>query len=92
MIQRLLAQIQWELITIALTRYVIPRPEKATLMDEKRCEQSVFDPEGITACSLGIADVEHIEDVTMDNLAIFSTNRNCVNARDTYFEVSFNSI
>ncbi|GAA5915517.1 hypothetical protein JCM5296_004705 [Sporobolomyces johnsonii] len=41
----------------------------------------------LSGCALGIADVENIEDVTMDNLAIFSVNHNCVKQKETSFEV-----
>ncbi|GAA5827594.1 hypothetical protein JCM11251_001749 [Rhodosporidiobolus azoricus] len=41
----------------------------------------------LSGCALGIADVDDIEDVTMDNLAIFSVNHRCVRDRVTSFEI-----
>ncbi|GAA5947645.1 hypothetical protein JCM3765_001016 [Sporobolomyces pararoseus] len=41
----------------------------------------------VSGCALAIADVENIEDVTMDNLVIFSTNQNCVRQKETTFEI-----
>ncbi|GAA5842882.1 hypothetical protein JCM11251_005837, partial [Rhodosporidiobolus azoricus] len=40
-----------------------------------------------SGCALGIADVDNIEDVTMDNLAIFSVNHECVRQKETTFDV-----
>ncbi len=52
-------------------------------------DASIYDPAGLSGCALGIADVSDVNDVTMENLAIFSTNQTCVAVRDTHFEVSF---
>ncbi|GAA5905158.1 hypothetical protein JCM6882_000396 [Rhodosporidiobolus microsporus] len=41
----------------------------------------------LSGCGLAIADVDDIEDVTMDNLAIFSVNHRCVRDRVTSFEI-----
>ncbi|GAA5978485.1 hypothetical protein JCM5350_003119 [Sporobolomyces pararoseus] len=41
----------------------------------------------VSGCALAIADVENIEDVTMDNLVVFSTNQNCVRQKETTFEI-----
>lgn len=41
----------------------------------------------LSGCALGIADVDNIEDVTMDNLAIFSVNKQCVKQKMTSFQV-----
>lgn len=48
----------------------------------------MFDPQGLGACALAIADVFHIENVTMANLAVFSINQTCISVRDTAFKVS----
>ncbi|GAA6019559.1 hypothetical protein JCM10207_003743 [Rhodosporidiobolus poonsookiae] len=41
----------------------------------------------LSGCALGIADVDNIADVTMDNLAIFSVKHDCVKQRYTDFAV-----
>ncbi|GAA5979369.1 hypothetical protein JCM11641_005015 [Rhodosporidiobolus odoratus] len=41
----------------------------------------------ISGCALGIADVDDITDVTMDNLVIFSVQQKCVKQRVTTFEI-----
>ncbi|GAA5866526.1 hypothetical protein JCM8547_000656 [Rhodosporidiobolus lusitaniae] len=41
----------------------------------------------LSGCALGLADVDDINDVTIDNLAIFSVNRRCVRQRITTFEI-----
>ncbi|BGP00320.1 hypothetical protein JCM10021v2_004001 [Rhodotorula toruloides] len=41
----------------------------------------------LSGCALGIADVDNINDVTMDNLAIFSVQHDCVKQKNTNFEV-----
>lgn len=41
----------------------------------------------LSGCALGIADVDDINKVTMDNLAIFSVNHECVKQKMTSFEV-----
>ncbi|GAA6055791.1 hypothetical protein JCM3770_004803 [Rhodotorula araucariae] len=41
----------------------------------------------LSGCALGIADVDNINDVTMDNLAIFSVNHECVKQKETSFEI-----
>ncbi|GAA5872986.1 hypothetical protein JCM16303_006904 [Sporobolomyces ruberrimus] len=41
----------------------------------------------ISGCALAIADVENIEDVTMDNLVVFSTNQNCIRQKETTFQI-----
>ncbi|GAA6060598.1 hypothetical protein JCM10212_004577 [Sporobolomyces blumeae] len=41
----------------------------------------------ISGCALAIADVEDIEDVTMDNLVVFSVNHNCIKQKMTTFEI-----
>ncbi|GAA6005970.1 hypothetical protein JCM11491_004076 [Sporobolomyces phaffii] len=41
----------------------------------------------VSGCALAIADVENIEDVTMDNLVVFSTQQNCVRTKETTFEI-----
>lgn len=41
----------------------------------------------VSGCALAIADVDNIEDVTMDNLAVFSVNTQCVKQKDTSFEI-----
>lgn len=41
----------------------------------------------LSGCALGIADVDEIGKVTMDNLAIFSVQQQCVKSRMTEFEV-----
>lgn len=38
-------------------------------------------------CALGIADVDNIEDVTMDNLAVFSVQQECVKQKKTSFDI-----
>jgi hypothetical protein len=43
----------------------------------------------LSGCALAIADVDDINDVTMDNLAVFSVNHQCVKQRVTNFEVRF---
>ena len=45
------------------------------------------DIKGVSGCALAIADVDDINLVTEDNLAIFSVNPTCVYHRDTDFEV-----
>ncbi|GAA5979344.1 hypothetical protein JCM11641_005005 [Rhodosporidiobolus odoratus] len=46
-----------------------------------------IDEHFISGCALGIADVDDINEVTMDNLAIFSVQQQCVKQRVTIFEV-----
>ncbi|BGP08932.1 hypothetical protein OF846_003396 [Rhodotorula toruloides] len=41
----------------------------------------------LSGCALGIADVDNINDVTMDNLAIFSVQHDCVKQKNTNFEI-----
>ncbi|KAM0753808.1 hypothetical protein T439DRAFT_353582 [Meredithblackwellia eburnea MCA 4105] len=41
----------------------------------------------LAGCALGIADVDDINDVTMDNLVIFSVQKECVWDRDTSFPI-----
>ncbi|BGP49050.1 hypothetical protein JCM10450v2_004929 [Rhodotorula kratochvilovae] len=41
----------------------------------------------LSGCALGIADVDNINDVTMDNLAIFSVQHDCVKQKLTSFEI-----
>lgn len=41
----------------------------------------------IAGCALAIADTTDIDAVTVDNLAIFSVQKNCVLTRDTYFSI-----
>ncbi|GAA5929274.1 uncharacterized protein JCM15063_004106 [Sporobolomyces koalae] len=41
----------------------------------------------VSGCALAIADVENIEDVTMDNLVVFSVNHDCVKQKMTTFDV-----
>ena len=41
----------------------------------------------LSGCALAVADVDDISDVTMDNLAVFSVNHNCVRQKVTTFEV-----
>jgi hypothetical protein len=46
-----------------------------------------IDDDLLSGCALAIADVDDIEDVTWDNLAIFSVNHTCVRWKDTSFEI-----
>ncbi|GAA5860490.1 hypothetical protein JCM8547_000320 [Rhodosporidiobolus lusitaniae] len=41
----------------------------------------------VSGCALAIADVDNIDDVTMDNLAVFSVQPNCVQQKQTYFDI-----
>lgn len=41
----------------------------------------------VAGCALGIADVDNIANVTMDNFAIFSVQHACVQQRTTYFDI-----
>ncbi|GAA5970606.1 hypothetical protein JCM11641_007368 [Rhodosporidiobolus odoratus] len=41
----------------------------------------------LSGCALAIADVDDINDVTMDNLVIFSVQQECVKQKETYFNV-----
>ncbi len=50
-------------------------------------EADTIDQNLLSGCALGIADVDNIDDVTMDNLAIFSVNHECVKQKDTSFEI-----
>lgn len=47
----------------------------------------VVKPSLISGCALGIADVEHPDDVTMDNMYIISVNQSCVHYREQYFDI-----
>ncbi|KAK4703993.1 hypothetical protein P7C70_g2222, partial [Phenoliferia sp. Uapishka_3] len=46
-----------------------------------------IEPSMVAGCALGIADVDDINLVTMDNLAIFSVQHACVQQKDTTFQV-----
>jgi len=46
-----------------------------------------IDPTQYSGCALGIADVDHVQDVSPENLTIFSTNQTCVSTKLTSFEV-----
>ncbi|SCV69911.1 BQ2448_1305 [Microbotryum intermedium] len=48
---------------------------------------STIDSNMLSGCALGIADVDGISKVTMDNLVIFSTNQKCVASRYTNFKI-----
>ncbi|BGP56190.1 hypothetical protein JCM8202v2_003802 [Rhodotorula sphaerocarpa] len=50
-------------------------------------DSKIIDPNLISGCALAIADVDGIEKVTMDNLAIFSVQHECVRQKMTDFEV-----
>ncbi|KAK4055531.1 hypothetical protein OIV83_000077 [Microbotryomycetes sp. JL201] len=41
----------------------------------------------LSGCALGIADVDDINKVTMDNLVIFSVQKDCVKQKQTYFDI-----
>lgn len=41
----------------------------------------------LSGCAIAIADVENVADVTMDNLAVISVQRECVWKKDTVFKV-----
>ncbi|GEM07994.1 proteophosphoglycan ppg4 [Rhodotorula toruloides] len=41
----------------------------------------------LSGCALAIADVDNINDVTMDNLAIFSVQHDCIKQKITSYEV-----
>jgi hypothetical protein len=41
----------------------------------------------LSGCALGIADVDNINDVTMDNLAIFSVQHECIKQKVTSFDI-----
>ncbi|KAM0789261.1 hypothetical protein ACM66B_000104 [Microbotryomycetes sp. NB124-2] len=41
----------------------------------------------VAGCALGIADVSNFDDVTMENMVIFSTQSKCVEKRETSFEI-----
>ncbi|KAK4703428.1 hypothetical protein P7C70_g2793, partial [Phenoliferia sp. Uapishka_3] len=45
------------------------------------------DPTLISGCAIGVADVDNIADVTMDNLAIVSVQQDCVAQRLTDFSI-----
>ncbi|GJN89692.1 hypothetical protein Rhopal_002679-T1 [Rhodotorula paludigena] len=48
---------------------------------------STIDLNLLSGCALGIADVDDINKVTMDNLAIFSVNHQCVKQKMTTFQI-----
>ncbi|ORY88298.1 hypothetical protein BCR35DRAFT_289184 [Leucosporidium creatinivorum] len=47
----------------------------------------VVDMNLLSGCALAIADVDDIEKVTMDNLAIFSVNQKCVSQKQINYEI-----
>ncbi|KAL8292432.1 hypothetical protein RQP46_001044 [Phenoliferia psychrophenolica] len=50
-------------------------------------DTSVVDPNYLSGCALAIADVTDIEDVTMENLAVFSVQPSCVLTKETQFDI-----
>ncbi|POY71101.1 hypothetical protein BMF94_5858 [Rhodotorula taiwanensis] len=50
-------------------------------------ESKIIDHNLVSGCALAIADVDDISKVTMDNLAIFSVQHECVQQKMTDFEV-----
>ncbi|ORY51762.1 hypothetical protein BCR35DRAFT_310676 [Leucosporidium creatinivorum] len=50
-------------------------------------DSSTIDDDLLSGCAIGIADVDNIEDVTMDNLAIISVQSQCVRQKVTSFDI-----
>ncbi|KAL8293619.1 hypothetical protein RQP46_000320 [Phenoliferia psychrophenolica] len=46
-----------------------------------------IDPTLLSGCALGIANVDDISETTMDNIAIFSVQENCVQTKETTFQI-----
>lgn len=50
-------------------------------------DSKIIDRNLVSGCALAIADVDNIDDVTMDNLAVFSVQHECVQQKMTSFDV-----
>lgn len=64
--------------------------DRVSSLPDQDCLQPtslLLDDSLLSGCALAIANVDNIEDVTMDNLVVFSTQAECVKQKETYFDI-----